>query len=190
LGSFHDFAVEATEDPTAFSDANLVRFAAVVFLNTTGDVLDDSQQAAFERYVRAGHGFVGVHSASDTEYGWPWYHSLLGATFDSHATTQQATVSVVDTGQRSTRALPNPWARTDEWYNFTAQPTGVSVLARVDEASYAGGKMGAVHPISWQHAYEGGRAWYTAMGHTTCSYSERAFLDHLLGGIEWAAGIP
>lgn len=190
LGAFNDFAVEATENPASFTDANLARFAAVLFLSTTGDVLDDTQQAAFERYIRAGHGFVGVHSASDTEYGWPWYHALLGATFDSHPAVQQATVIVVDAGQPSTRTLPNPWVRTDEWYSFTAQPADVTLLARVDEATYTGGKMGAAHPISWQHVYEGGRAWYTAMGHTACSYSERAFLDHLLGGIEWAVGIP
>lgn len=190
LGAFNDFAVEATEDPAAFTDANLGRFDAVVFLSTTGDVLDESQQAAFERYIRAGHGFVGVHSASDTEYGWPWYGALLGAAFASHPAIQQASVIVVDPGQPSTRMLPNPWVRTDEWYNFPSQPTGVSVLARVDEATYAGGTMGALHPISWQHDYDGGRAWYTALGHTACSYSERAFLDHLLGGIEWAAGIP
>ncbi|HEY6207596.1 MAG TPA: ThuA domain-containing protein [Gemmatimonadales bacterium] len=189
LGSVNNFTVEATEDATAFTDSNLARFAAVVFLNTTGDVLDSTQQAAFERYVRAGHGFVGVHSASDTEYGWPWYHALLGATFDSHPPIQQATVVVVDTGHASTRSLPSPWVRTDEWYNFRAEPTAVSVLAKVDEATYSGGKMGAEHPISWQHVFEGGRAWYTAMGHTACSYSERPFLDHLLGGIEWAAGV-
>jgi type 1 glutamine amidotransferase len=99
-------------------------------------------------------------------------------------------VIVADPGQPSTSALPNPWVRSDEWYNFQAQPAGVTVLARVDESTYTGGTMGAAHPISWQQAYDGGRAWYTAMGHSSCSYSERAFLDHLLGGIIWAAGIP
>jgi type 1 glutamine amidotransferase len=190
LGAFNDFAVEATEDPAAFNDTTLARFDAVVFLSTTGDVLDDSHEAAFERYFRAGHGFVGVHSASDTEYDWPWYRTMLGTAFGSHPPIQQGTVIVVDPGQPSTRALPDPWVRTDEWYNFPEQPTGVSVLVRVDESTYTGGTMGVVHPISWQHAFEGGRAWYTAMGHTACSFSERAFLDHLLGGIEWAAGIP
>ncbi len=161
-----------------------------MFLSTTGEVLDAAQQAAFERYIQAGHGLVGVHSASDTEYGWSWYHTLLGVTFASHPPMQQASVVVVDTGQRSTRTLPDPWVRTDEWYNYTALPVSVSVLVRVDESTYSGGTMGATHPISWQREYDGGRAWYTAMGHTACSYSERAFLDHLLGGIEWAAGIP
>jgi type 1 glutamine amidotransferase len=190
LGALNNFTVEATENPAAFNDTTLTRFGAVVFLSTTGDVLDASQQAAFERYIRAGHGLVGVHSASDTEYDWPWYHDLLGATFASHPAIQQATVVVVDTGQRSTRTLPVPWVRTDEWYNYTARPESVAVLVRVDEATYSGGTMGRTHPISWQHEYDGGRAWYTAMGHTACSYSERAFLDHLLGGILWAAGIP
>ena len=148
LGALNDFSVEATEDPAAFGDANLGRFGAVVFLSTTGDVLNDAQQAAFERYIRAGHGFVGVHSASDTEYGWSWYHALLGATFASHPAIQQATVIVADPGQPSTSALPNPWVRSDEWYNFQAQPAGVTVLARVDESTYAGGTMDAAHPIS------------------------------------------
>ena len=189
LGALNDFSVEATEDPAAFSDANLSRFGAVVFLSTTGDVLNDSQQAAFERYIRAGHGLVGVHAASDTEHGWTWYQALLGAAFASHPPLQQGTVFVVDPDQPSTRGLPSPWVRSDEWYNFPAQPASVTVLLRVDESTYMGGTMGSVHPISWQHTYEGGRAWYTAMGHTACSYSERPFLDHLLGGILWAAGI-
>ncbi len=190
LGAYHDFSVEATEDPAVFTDSSLARFAAVVFLNTTGDVLDLVEQGAFERYIRSGRGFVGVHSASDTEYGWPWYHALLGATFQNHPTIQRATVTIADTAHASTRNLPNPWTRTDEWYNFIAQPTAVTRLAQVEESTYTGGTMGTVHPVSWHQTYGGGRAWYTAMGHTTCSYAERAFLDHLLGGIEWAAGGP
>lgn len=189
LGAYNNFNVEATEDPAAFTDANLARFAAVLFLNTTGDVLDSAQQAAFQRYIEAGHGFAGVHSASDTEYGWPWYHALLGATFKAHPAIQQATVLIVDTAHASTRGVTSPWVRTDEWYNFTAQPAGVMVLAVVAESTYSGGTMGSPHPISWFQRYDGGRAWYTAMGHTACSYAERRFLDHLVAGIEWAAGV-
>ena len=189
LGAYNGFTVEATEDPGAFGDANLARFAAVLFLNTTGDVLDSTQQAAFQRYIEAGHGFAGVHSASDTEYGWPWYHALLGATFKSHPAIQQATVVIVDTAHASTREIASPWVRTDEWYNFTAQPVGVTLLAVVAESSYSGGTMGSPHPMSWFHTYDGGRAWYTAMGHTACSYAERPYLHHLVGGIEWAAGV-
>ena len=189
LGAYNNFTVEASEDPGAFTTSNLGRFAAVLFLNTTGDVLDSTQQAAFERYIEAGHGFVGVHSASDTEYGWPWYHALLGATFKAHPAIQRATVLIADTGHASTRGMVTPWVRTDEWYNFTAQPNGITTLAVVAESSYSGGTMGSSHPVSWFHRYDGGRAWYTAMGHTACSYAERAFLGHLVGGIEWAAGV-
>ncbi|HUL02945.1 MAG TPA: ThuA domain-containing protein [Gemmatimonadales bacterium] len=189
LGADNTFTIEATDDPIVFTDGNLARFAVVMFLSTTGDVLDTAQQSAFERYIRAGHGFVGVHSASDTEYDWPWYHALLGATFMSHPALQQGTVIVVDATQASTQTLPSPWVRSDEWYNFTGQPSGVTVLARVDESTYSGGNMGATHPIAWQHEYDGGRAWYTAMGHPACSYSEGPFLNHLLGGIGWAARI-
>ncbi|HEY6223336.1 MAG TPA: ThuA domain-containing protein [Gemmatimonadales bacterium] len=189
LGAYNNFSVAATEDPGAFTDTNLARFAAVLFLNTTGDVLDSTEQAAFQRYIEAGHGFAGVHSASDTEYGWPWYHALLGATFKSHPAIQRATVLIADTAHPATRGQPAPWVRTDEWYNFTAQPSGVTVLAVVAESTYSGGAMGSSHPISWFHSYDGGRAWYTAMGHTVCSYAEGRFLAQLAGGIEWAAGV-
>jgi cytochrome c len=190
LGAANDFAVDATENPAAFTDSCLARYAAVLFLNTTGDVLENSQQVAFERYIGAGHGFVGVHSASDTEYDWPWYHELLGAFFAHHPAIQQATVLVTDTAHASTRSLPNPWVRTDEWYNYRANPPGtVTVLARLDETTYTGGRMGPLHPISWQQTFGGGRGWYTAMGHTDGSYSEPEFLTHLLGGIRFATGL-
>ncbi|MGH7630339.1 MAG: ThuA domain-containing protein [Gemmatimonadales bacterium] len=189
LGASHGFAVEATEDPNVFADSALSRFRSVVFLNTTGDVLDDRQQAAFERYIAAGGGFVGVHSASDTEADWPWYQGLVGARVAGHPAIQPATINVSGVTHPSTTALPRPWRRTDEWYNYVALPRDVTVLASVDETSYSGGSHGVAHPVTWTHTYRGGRAWYTAMGHTTCSYAERPFLDHLLGGILWAAGI-
>jgi cytochrome c len=186
----HGFAVDATEDPVAFDDAALAPYAAVVFLLTTGDVLDADGRAAFERYVRAGHGYVGVHSATDTEYGWSWYGELVGARFAAHPAIQSAVVRVEDADHPSTAGMPDPWLRTDEWYDFRANPRGhVHVLLTVDEGSYHGGGMGADHPIAWYHAYDGGRAWYTAMGHTAESYRDPAFLSHLLGGIQWAAGL-
>jgi cytochrome c len=190
LGAEHGFAVEATEDGGRFTDAALSRFKVVVFLSTTGDVLDHDQKAAFERYIRSGGGFVGIHSASDTEYGWPWYGRLVGAYFASHPAVQQASVHVVDRERPATRALPEIWRRTDEWYNFKTDPSGgVHVLATLDEQSFAGGTMGASHPIAWCQDFEGGRSWYTGMGHTVESYSEALFRDHLWGGIESAAGI-
>ena len=191
LGAKYGFAVDATEDASVFDDARLAPYSAVVFLCTTGDILDESQQAAFERYIEAGGGFVGVHSAADTEYDWTFYGGLVGAYFQDHPAVQPAAIAVTDRVHPSTRSLPPRWNRTDEWYNFRANPRGhVHVLAAVDEASYSGGEMGADHPIAWCQFYGGGRAWYTALGHTRESYAEPLFLQHLLGGIQFAAGFP
>jgi cytochrome c len=190
LGVEHGFAVDSTEDAARFSDANLARYRAVIFLNTTGDILDADQKASFERYIRSGGGFVGVHSASDTEYRWPWYGRLVGTWFASHPPIQRATVHITDHGHPSTKGLPASWERTDEWYNFRSNPRStVKVLATLDEATYSGGAMGADHPIIWCQEVDGGRSWYTAMGHTAESYAEPLFRLHLLGGIEGVAGV-
>jgi type 1 glutamine amidotransferase len=189
LGRRHGFRVHATEDATAFTDQSLAHYRVVVFLNTSGDVLDSAQEAAFERFVRRGGGFVGVHSASDTEYDWPWYGRLVGAYFKSHPRIQPAILRVVDPAHPSTLHLPPEWQRRDEWYNFREDPAVARVLLVIDERSYAGGTMSSRHPMAWCQEFEGGRAWYTALGHTVETYGEPLFLQHLLGGILWAAGV-
>jgi type 1 glutamine amidotransferase len=190
LGAANGFSVVSTEDPQAFDPVRLARFRAVVFLNTSGDVLDAEQQRAFEGYIRSGGGFVGVHAAADTEYGWPFYGGLVGAYFSDHPPIQPAAVIVEDRTHPATAHLPATWVRLDEWYNFRSSVRGVArVLARVDEATYTGGTMGADHPIAWCHEYAGGRSFYTAGGHTTESYLDDAFRAHLLGGIRYAAGL-
>ncbi len=187
LGSEHGFSVTATEDGSDFMD--LSRYAAVVFLNTTGEVLLSEEQAAFEAYIRGGGGYVGVHAAADTEYDWPWYGGLVGAYFESHPRVQPADVLVTDRRHPATKHLPLRWNHTDEWYDYAVNPRpDVHVLAVVDERTYEGGKMGHDHPIAWAHHYDGGRAFYTGVGHTTESWNDPALLSHVLGGIEWAAG--
>jgi glucose/arabinose dehydrogenase/type 1 glutamine amidotransferase len=187
LGAQNNFTVEATEDANAFTDANLARFQAVIWLSTTGDVLNATQQAAFERYIRAGGGYAGVHAAADTEYDWPWYGNLVGAYFLQHPAIQQATVRIEDTSHPSTAGLPANWVRTDEWYSYRTNPrANVHVLANLNEATYTGGGMGD-HPIAWCRAYDGGRTWYSGLGHTQESYGEANFRTHLLGGIRYAA---
>jgi type 1 glutamine amidotransferase len=188
-GSARRFSVDATEDAGAASDDNLARYKAVVFLSTTGDVLNAAQQAAFERFVRSGGGYVGVHSAADTEYDWPFYGSLVGAYFAGHPDIQNATIQIEEPGHPSASSLPRAWMRRDEWYNFHRNPRGaVTVLATLDERTYSGGTMAPDHPIMWSHAFEGGRAWYTAGGHTVESFSEPLFVEHLGKAILWAAG--
>lgn len=190
LGQQNNFDVDATEDSSQLNDTNLARYQTLVFLNTTGDVLDANRQASVQTFIRSGGGFVGVHSATDTEYDWAWYGGLVGAYFQGHPDIQRTSIKVEDSSHPSTSSLPADWQRTDEWYNFRANPRGrVKVLAILDESTYNGGTMGADHPIAWCQFYDGGRAWYTAGGHTKESYAEPLFRQHLLGGIQFAAKI-
>ncbi len=184
------FVAEDTEDPAQFTADNLARFHVVVFLMTTGDVLDKDQQAAFEGWVNAGGGYLGVHSASDTEYAWPFYGQLVGAYFSQHPDLQTATVEIQAPTHPAVIGLPSPWSRFDEWYDFRTNPRGaVEVLATVDESSYTGGTMGADHPMVWAHVTpSGGRAFYTGMGHTKESYADPTFRQHLLAALRWVAG--
>ena len=191
LGAENGFDVDTTEDARAFTSKNLARYRAVVFLNTTGDVLDAAQQDDFERYIQAGGGYVGVHSATDTEYDWPWYGRLAGAWFNGHPNNpnvRQGTFRVLDRTHVSTTGLPDRWDRTDEFYNFKSIDPTIHVLVDIDEKSYQGGTNGDHHPMSWYHDFDGGRAWYTNMGHTEETYSEPLFLKHLLGGLRYAIG--
>ncbi|MER6120350.1 ThuA domain-containing protein [Streptomyces sp. NPDC001743] len=188
LGAANNFTVTATEDAGSFTPSNLAGYEAVVFLSTTGDVLDASQQTAFEGYMAAGGGYVGIHAAADTEYDWSWYAGLAGALFQSHPAIQPAKVKVEDRAHDATAHLGPTWQRTDEWYNYRTNPrTSAHVLASLDETSYSGGSMSGDHPIAWCKDYAGGRAFYTGGGHTEDSYSDPAFRRHLLGGIRWAA---
>lgn len=190
LGKKYNVLVDTTENAARFNEENLKRYSAVIFLNTTGDVLNHIQQADFERYIQAGGGYVGVHAASDTEYKWPWYNHLAGAYFESHPAIQEAKLHVRETNHPATEGLPNPWVRKDEWYDFKpgSLDSTLKILLDLDESSYQGGKMNGKHPIAWYHEYDGGRAFYTALGHTEESYTEPLFLKHLLGGIRYAIG--
>ena len=189
LGAANDFTVTATEDAAQFTASNLAQYEAVVFLNTTGDVLADGQQSAFESYIRGGGGYVGVHSAADTEYNWSFYGQLVGAYLSSHPAIQQATVRVENRAHQATQHLGQSLVRTDEWYNFRTNPrSSARVLATLDESTYSGGSMGADHPHTWCQVVQGGRSFYTGAGHTQASYSEPGFRSLMLGGIRYAAG--
>ena len=183
------FTVEATEDAAAFTPTNLARFRVVVFLNTTGDVLDAAQQQAFERFIEDGGGYVGIHSASDTEYDWPWYGNLVGAYFKTHPAIQEAVVRNEAKDHPSMAGWPDALKRTDEWYVYRTNPRsvkGMLILASLDESSYQGGGMDGDHPTTWCHEVGKGRAWYTGGGHTKESFAEPLFRSHLKGGVEWA----
>ena len=186
IGSENNIKIDTTESTAEFTEEGLKKYSAVVFLSTTGDVLNHFEQAAFERYIQAGGGYVGIHAATDCEYDWAWYVKMVGASFLSHPKQQMAKLIVTDKKFIATKHLPEVWERKDEWYNFKNMNPDVHVLLKIDETSYEGGKNGDNHPMAWYHAYDGGRAFYTELGHTNETYSEPLFLQHLLGGIKYA----
>lgn len=183
LGAEHGFEVHATEEPLRSLDGH----DAVVFLSTSGEVLDTAGRTALLDHVAGGGGFLGVHSAACTEYDWPAYGELLGARFAGHPAPQPA-VLTVDRSHPATAHLPQRWHWSDEWYDFQAPPCDVTVLATVDETTYTGGRMGADHPLVWYRNHGRGRSFYTALGHAPETYADPVFRAHLLGALRWTAG--
>lgn len=188
LGEEHGFLVDTTSNADTFTEENLEKYSAVIFLNTTGDLLNNYQEADFERYIQAGGGYVGVHAAADAEYDWGWYGRLVGGYFKSHPEIQEAKLTVVDKKHPSTEDLPENWNYTDEWYDYMHSSEDVKVLINIDKDSYTGASEEGKQPIAWYHDYDGGRAFYTGLGHREKDYTNPLFLKHLLGGIEYAIG--
>lgn len=188
LGAENGLTIIQTEDASLFNADDLQQFDAIIFLSTTGDILNNNQQSAFEAFIQDGGGFVGIHSATDTEYEWTWYGSLVGAYFDGHPQIQEATIEVLNSEHSSTDHLPEHWNVKDEWYNFRDIQPHINVLANLDESTYEGGENGVRHPIAWYHEFDGGRVFYTGRGHTDESFSEPMFMQHILGGIQYVTG--
>jgi uncharacterized protein len=188
LGQKNKFGVDTTESADAFTAGNLKQYAAVIFLCTTGNVLDEQQQQVFKQFIQGGGGYLGLHSASDTEYDWPWFGELTGAYFKSHPRQQEAVFNVVDTTHIATAHLPKVWKRFDELYNFKWIGTDLHILITIDESSYTGGGNGEYHPMAWYHDFDGGRGFYTALGHDNKSWEDPLYLQHVLGGIKYAMG--
>lgn len=197
LAERHTFAVDWQENASVFNDKALEKYHVVVFLNTTGNILNDDQQKAFEKFIQSGKGFVGIHSATDTEYDWPWYTKMIGMMFKIHPAQQTAYLKVEDKNFPGMERFPAKLLWTDEWYDFGERKSNdLKFLVSVDEKSYnpavkwgsvESKGMGDFHPISWYQYYDGGRAFYTALGHIPLVFSDVTFLDHLYGGIYWAA---
>ncbi len=180
------YQTEKSENVNDFTLENLKRFKALIFLNPTGsNIFNDEQKMAFQGYIRNGGGFVGIHAATDCNYEWEWYGKLVGAFFTNHPKIQEAKLNVLKRSHAATKGFPKEWIHKDEWYNFKDFNTDVNVLISVDETSYTGGKMKDFHPISWYHKFDGGKAFYTALGHTTECYTDKLFLKHIAGGIEY-----
>ena len=197
LGAENQFAVDVSDDPGVFTDENLKRYKALVFDNTNNEIFaNEEQKAAFQRYIRGGGGFVGIHSATGSMRQWPWFWSVVGGKFSRHAKMQQFTVKVKDPKDISTAHLPATFEWEDEFYYVDNMPKGLHVLLAGDlvklndpgKETYPGKKFGDEFPLAWRHQPEGGRAWYTALGHKPEHYSDPKLTRHILGGILWAMG--
>jgi type 1 glutamine amidotransferase len=199
LGAENKFDVDTTTDVKKFTDANLKQYATLIFLSPTGrGVFNDStEKDAFKHYMEAGGGFVGIHAATDFEYDWQWYGNLIGGYFLGHPknNVQEAVINVVDTKNAATKGLPAQWKRKDEYYSYRpgSNPKDLHVLLTLDESTVNYGtqtnlKMGDFHPLAWYHDFDGGRSFYTELGHTDETYADPLFLNHLLAGIKYAMG--
>ncbi|MCB0449974.1 MAG: ThuA domain-containing protein [Confluentibacter sp.] len=183
LGLTNHFEITNTEDASLFTTEYLKPYKLVLFLNTSGDVLNANEEQAFETYIKNGGSFMGVHAATDTEFEWPWFGKLVGAYFVNHPKPTTATLNNINNKHLATKHLPKQWIRFDEWYNFKSINKDINVLLTLDESTYEGGNNGTFHPIAWYHEFNGGRSFYTGLGHTIESYAEPNFRQHLLGGI-------
>lgn len=174
-----------SEDERIFNANNLANYDAILFLSTTGDLFNSQQKEDIQNFIRSGKGFVGIHAASDTEYNWPWYGGLVGGYFASHPAVQEAKIDVLNRKHSSTQHLQKVWFHKDEWYDFKDVKEGLHILMALDETSYNGGKMGKFHPIAWFQEYDGGRSFYTGLGHTEESFDSELFQKHILGGVQY-----
>lgn len=188
LGQENGFAVDTTADSTWFRKKTLKKYAALIFLHPTGKVFGPEEEEALKEYIHHGGGFVGIHAAADCEYNWQWYGDLVGGYFKSHPKQQEAKFIIVDKNNPATQGLPDPWTHFDELYNYKYYAPDIKVLIKVDETSYTGGANGDNHPMAWYHDFEGGRSFYTALGHTDATWSDPLFLHHLLAGIQYGMG--
>ncbi len=195
LGQEKGWVVTATEDASLFTNDFLSKFDVCVFLNPTGNVLDEKQQKAFEEFMRKGKGFVGIHASADCEYDWKWYGELNGAFFKTHPPFQKATINIESTNHPAMKPFEGmkTYTTEDEWYSFSENPRGkVTVLATLDESSIkilpkedTGWRMGD-HPVIWYHEFEGARSFYTVFGHGDNAFENEKIIQHIGAAIEWA----
>ncbi len=186
LGEANNFEVDTSENVTSFTKENLGKYRTLIFLNPTGsNVFNDEQKQALKDYINGGGGLVGIHAATDFCFEWEWYGKMIGAFFTNHPKVQQAKLISVKPKDKLMKGMPESWLHTDEWYNFKSFNKDVKVLVKLDETSYQGGNMNNEHPIVWYHQFEGGRVFYTGLGHAPETYVDSLFVKQLLAGIRW-----
>lgn len=188
MGEKQVFSVHASEDPKVLSEENLMKYDVLILVSSTGTIFDEAGRASLQKFVQSGKGVVGVHAAADSEYDWPWYNQMMGAYFLAHPAQQTLRLEVVDDNHPSTWHLPKNWMWTDELYEYRNINPDLNILLNADESTYKVAKgNGENHPMAWYHEFEGGRVFYTALGHVDSAWEDDVFLKHLYGGIWYAA---
>ncbi|MEP4079449.1 ThuA domain-containing protein [Haloferula sp.] len=196
LGEENGWKVVSTRNSSSLTELDLSTFDTVVFNNNCGNkgrIMKPAEQLAFQKYIQNGGGFLGVHCAGAIwkEGGefQPWYEGLVGTKLVDHPKVQEARLIVEDRSHPATSHLPEEWVVTDEWHRFGSNPReNVKVLISVDEDSYQGKqKMGGDHPFVWHHEYDGGRSFFTSLGHTKEIYSNPKFEKLIEGAIRWTS---
>jgi type 1 glutamine amidotransferase/predicted dehydrogenase len=181
-------ATEWTENATAFNDNNLKKFSAIVLLSANHDIFDADQEAALQRYIRAGGGLMGIHNSSGVERNWKWFNNMIGGTFVWHPPLQEGTIKIVNKKHSSTKGLPALWPRKDEWYYFSNLSDKINVVAVLDSSTFKSDRHPQNYPFAWYHEFEGGRVFYTAGGHNAVDFEEPQFVKHLMGGLKYVIG--
>ncbi len=188
LGRENGILVDTTENSDFFTDSQLKGYSALIFLSTNQDVFNAEQEAALQRYIWAGGGFVGIHAATGVERDWKWFGQLIGGHFLWHTPQQKATIDIQEANHPATQGLPKRWQRYDEWYLFRDMNPAIKMLATLDSSTYQSDRHPADYPFAWYHEFEGGRSFYTAGGHNSVDYADPLFLRHILGGITYTIG--
>ncbi len=185
IGSKNNFNVYHSDNSSVITYKNLKSFKTIIFLNTTEEILTDVEQKVMESFIKSGKGFVGVHAAADTEYNWQWYGKLVGAYYRNHPEVMNGKILTIN--HKISNHLDSEWEIEDEWYNFDYVNYDINILLNLDEESYIGGEHPDYHPITWYHEYDGGRSFYTGLGHTKEVYDDERFIKLLEKGILYAS---
>ncbi|MAC86594.1 MAG: Crp/Fnr family transcriptional regulator [Gammaproteobacteria bacterium] len=189
IGKEKNYNVIFTDNSASFKEQYLEKIDVIIFLCTTLDILNENEEKAMKKFIRNGGGFIGIHSATDTEYEWEWYGKLVGAYFMNHPEIQKATIITEKKHHFLTDHLKGRWKIIDEWYNFKDFNPDINVLLSLDESTYEGGENGNYHPISWFHEFEGGRSFYTGLGHVGKTYNDPRFVKMINKAILYTSGL-
>ena len=201
IAADQSMGIFATENGAVFNDDSLARFDVVVFLNATGDMLNADQERAFQEWLEAGGGWLGIHAAGDGSHAeWGWYmENLIGAEFTAHILGPQFQTATVRTERPEhpiSRDLPLAWEAEEEWYSWASSPRekGFMVHAVVDEDTYEPvqnllGRRTSLamgdHPVAWSNCVGQGRSFYTALGHTAVAFEQPQFRTQLANALRW-----